>query len=122
LCSNHVCGLARRALAFGVEIEAEHRQPDQEQPTDRKSTTCPRNGPGDRKNRSIRLPTAPPRIIPRPSAHHNETRRRPIQMMPSTTPVAINVSTQVYPVAIEKAAPELRTSVQVMVSPMISTG
>ncbi len=43
-------------------------------------------------------------------------------MMPMTTPVAMRVSTQVYPVAIENAAPELRTSVQVMVSPTIGTG
>ena len=43
-------------------------------------------------------------------------------MMPATTPSATRVSTQVYPVAIEKAAPELRTSVQVTVSPMIGTG
>ena len=43
-------------------------------------------------------------------------------MMPITTPVATSVSTQVYPVAIENAAPELRTSVQVTVSPMIDTG
>ena len=43
-------------------------------------------------------------------------------MMPITTPVAISVRTQVYPVAIENAAPELRTSVQVTVSPMIDTG
>ncbi len=43
-------------------------------------------------------------------------------MMPNTTPVAIKVSTQVYPVAIENAAPELRTRVQVTVSPMIGTG
>ena len=42
--------------------------------------------------------------------------------MPTTTPVAISVSTQVYPVAMENAAPELRTSVQVTVSPMIDTG
>ena len=42
--------------------------------------------------------------------------------MPTTTPVAISVSTQVYPVAIENAAPELRTRVQVTVSPMIDTG
>ena len=55
-------------------------------------------------------------------AHHGETSRLPIQMMPTTTPLAIRVSTQVYPVAIENAAPELRTSVQVTVSPMIETG
>ena len=55
-------------------------------------------------------------------AHHGETSRLPIQMMPTTTPLAISVSTQVYPVAIENAAPELRTSVQVTVSPMIETG
>ena len=60
--------------------------------------------------------------MPRPIAHHGDTSRRPIQMMPITTPVAISVSTQVYPVAIENAAPELRTSVQVTVSPMIDTG
>ena len=42
--------------------------------------------------------------------------------MPTTTPVAISVNTQVYPVAIENAAPELRTNVQVTVSPMIGTG
>ena len=92
------------------------------QPMDRKSTTWPRSGPGERKNRSTRLPIAPPRIMPRPIAHHGDTSRRPIQMMPITTPVAISVSTQVYPVAIENAAPELRTSVQVTVSPMIETG
>nr|WP_131815194.1 ABC transporter ATP-binding protein/permease [Mycolicibacterium holsaticum] len=38
---------------------------------------------------------APPRIMPSPTAHHGDTRRRPIQMMPITTPVAINVSTHV---------------------------
>lgn len=65
---------------------------------------------------------APPRIIPRPSAHHGDTSRRPIQKIPTTTPVAISVKTQVYPVAIEKAAPELRTRVQVTVSPIIDTG
>ena len=65
------------------------------QPMERKSTTCPRNGPGARKNRSTRLPIAPPRIMPSPMAHHGETSRRPIQMMPNTTPVAISVSTQV---------------------------
>ena len=55
-------------------------------------------------------------------AHHGDTSRLPIQMMPITTPVAISVSTHVYPVAIENAAPELRTNVQVTVSPMIDTG
>ena len=68
------------------------------------------------------VPIAPPRIMPRPIAHHGDTSRRPIQMMPNTTAVAIKVSTQVYPVAIENAAPELRTRVQVRVSPMIGTG
>ena len=92
------------------------------QPMERKSTTCPRNGPGERKNLSTRLPIAPPRIMPRPIAHHGDTSRLPIQMMPTTTPLAISVSTQVYPVAIENAAPELRTSVQVTVSPMIEMG
>src|SRR5258707_7700423 len=92
------------------------------QPTERKSTTWPRSGPGARKKRSTRLPMAPPRIIPRPTAHQGDTSRRPIQKMPTTTPVAISVSTQVYPVAIENAAPELRTNVQVTVSPMIDTG
>ena len=65
---------------------------------------------------------APPRIMPRPIAHHGDTRRRPIQMMPTTTPVATTVSTHVYPVAIENAAPELRTRVHVTVSPTIDTG
>ena len=65
------------------------------QPTERKSTTWPRSGPGERKNRSTRLPIAPPRIMPSPIAHHGDTSRRPIQMMPITTPVAISVSTQV---------------------------
>ena len=65
---------------------------------------------------------APPRIIPRPTAHQGDTSRRPIQKMPTTTPVAISVSSQVYPVAMENAAPELRTNVQVTVSPMIDTG
>ena len=65
---------------------------------------------------------APPRIIPSPTAHQGDTSRRPIQKMPTTTPVAISVSTQVYPVAIENAAPELRTKVRVTVSPMIDTG
>ena len=60
--------------------------------------------------------------MPRPIAHQGDTSRRPIQMMPNTTAVAIRVSTQVYPVAIENAAPELRTRVQVTVSPMIDTG
>ncbi len=60
--------------------------------------------------------------MPRPIAHHGDSSRLPIQMMPTTTPLAISVSTQVYPVAIENAAPELRTSVQVTVSPMIDTG
>src|SRR5271156_2265822 len=92
------------------------------QPTDRKSTTCPCSGPGARKKRSTRLPVAPPRIIPRPIAHQGDTSRRPIQKMPTTTPVAISVNSQVYPVAIENAAPELRTKVQVTVSPMIGTG
>src|SRR5947209_10313726 len=82
------------------------------QPTDKKSTTWPRSGPGARKKRSTRLPIAPPRIIPRPNAHQGDTSRRPIQKMPTTTPVAISVKSQVYPVAMENAAPELRTSVQ----------
>ena len=60
--------------------------------------------------------------MPRPNAHHGDTRRRPIQTIPTTTPEATRVSTQVYPVAIENAAPELRTRVQVTVSPMIGTG
>ena len=75
--------------------------------------------PGRAEERSTRLPSAPPRIMPSPIAHHGDTSLRPIQTMPITTPVAISVSTQVYPVAIENAAPELRTSVQVTVSPMI---
>ena len=91
-------------------------------PIDKKSTTCPRSGPGERKNRSTRFPIAPPRIMPRPTAHHGETSRRPIQKIPTTTALAITVSIQVYPVAIENAAPELRTNVQVTVSPMIGTG
>ena len=36
------------------------------QPIERKSTTWPRSGPGERKNRSTRLPSAPPRIMPEP--------------------------------------------------------
>ena len=64
-------------------------------PIDRKSTTWPRSGPGDRKKRSTRLPIAPPRISPKPIAHHGDTSRRPIQMMPNTTPVATNVNTHV---------------------------
>ncbi len=45
-------------------------------PMDRKSTTWPRSGPGDRKNRSTRLPIAPPRIMPepeRPPRRHQPT-------------------------------------------------
>src|SRR3974390_1569454 len=83
------------------------------QPTDKKSPKCPRRGPGAPEKRSTRLPMAPPRITPSPTAHQGDTRRRPIQKIPTTTPVAISVSTQVYPVAIENAAPELRTKVQV---------
>ena len=51
--------------------------------------------PGERKKRSTRLPSAPPRIMPSPIAHHGDTSLRPIQMMPTTTPTAIRVSTQV---------------------------
>ena len=45
------------------------------QPTDKKSTTCPRSGPGARKNRSTRLPVAPPRIIPQ--SHRPPRRHQP---------------------------------------------
>ena len=65
------------------------------QPIDKKSTTCPRSGPGERKNRSTKLPIAPPRIIPRPTAHHGDTNRRPIQKIPTTTALAISVNIQV---------------------------
>jgi hypothetical protein len=60
--------------------------------------------------------------MPSPSAHHGDTNLRPIHTIPITTPVAISVSAQVYPVAMENAAPGFRTSVQVTVSPMIDTG
>ncbi|OLT32168.1 hypothetical protein BJF84_03185 [Rhodococcus sp. CUA-806] len=91
-------------------------------PTETKSTTWPCSGPGARKKRSIKLPSAPPRTSPRPRAHSGERSVRPIRMTAMTTHTATMVRSHVIPVAIENAAPGLRTNRRVTTSPMISTG
>ena len=77
------------------------------------STTWPCSGPGARKMRSMRLPSAPPSTSPSATAHPVERSRRATRMITTTTATATSVSTQVYPVASENAAPGLRSELQV---------
>ena len=64
-------------------------------PMDRKSTTCPRSGPGRAEEPVHQVAQRAAEDHAQPDAHHGETSRRPIQMMPITTPRATSVSTQV---------------------------
>src|SRR5690606_16774208 len=108
--------IAPHTMAESATLKTGH------QPTDTKSTTCPCNGPGDRKKRSMRLPSAPPSTRARPNAHHGDLNVLPIRTTPITTATATRVRSQVMPVAMENAAPGLRTRVNVTVSPMMRIG
>src|SRR5436190_7081040 len=72
------------------------------------STTCPRNGPGARRIRSTRLPSAPPSSSPRVTAHGPLTSRRACRMMTTTTTTATALNRMVAPPPTLKAAPLLR--------------
>jgi hypothetical protein len=56
-----------------------------------KSTTQPRSGPGLRKTRSVRLPSAPPSSSPSAIAQRALTRVRESRRITVTTPTAISV-------------------------------
>ena len=88
----------------------------------RKSTTCPRATPGARNIRSDRLPSAPPSSRPRVSAQTRLPSRLATRITTTTTATAITVSTQVIPVAVEKAAPALRTRCSRRADPIRSRG
>src|SRR3954453_15184836 len=83
-----------------------------------KSTTCPWNGWGALKMRSVRLPPAPPSSPPRQTAQAREPRCRLVRTMTTGTATAMSVKTQVVPVPSEKAAPGLRVYVMVTQLPM----
>jgi hypothetical protein len=57
--------------------------------TDTMSTTWPSSGPGARKIRSARLPSAPPSTRPSATAHGAERSRRAIHAIQPTTARAI---------------------------------
>ncbi len=74
----------------------------------RKSTTWPRKAPGDRKTRSVRLPSTPASRKPSPIAQPVLCSRRETQSTPTTAATATQVSTSVYDVPVLNAAPGLR--------------
>ena len=53
---------------------------------------------------------APPRIRPSATAHGVDRSRGAIRMIATTTPIATSARIQVIPVAIENAAPGLRSN------------
>ena len=59
------------------------------------STTWPCSGPGARKIRSTRLPSAPPSTRPSATAQPVERSRRAIRTITTTTAIATSESTQV---------------------------
>src|SRR5450830_1745842 len=73
--------------------------------------------PGSRMRRSTRLPSAPPSRRPRAMAQPVEPRRRDTRTTTTTTAHAISVRTHVIPVAIDSAAPGLKTSLSPSRSP-----
>ncbi len=130
---------AVRAPAYGVEVEAEDRQHDQQDRAadHRRVGDVEHRPPADRQevhDMSAQRPGRPEEAIDQVAhgaAEDHPEARPPTRATPAAGPsrrcrpphrVAISVSIQVYPVAIENAAPELRTKVQVTVSPMIDTG
>src|SRR5450830_213771 len=82
-----------------------------------KSMTWPRATPGSRMRRSTRLPSAPPSSSPRAMAQPVEPRRRDTRTTTTTTAHAMSVRTHVSPVAMDSAAPELKTSLSPSRSP-----
>ena len=60
--------------------------------------------------RSMRLPSAPPSTRPSATAQPVERSRLATRTMTTTTAIAITERIQVKPVAIENAAPGLRSS------------
>src|SRR5450830_716389 len=82
-----------------------------------KSMTWPRAMPGSRMRRSTRLPSAPPSSSPRAMAQPVEPRRRDARTTTTTTAHAMTVRTHVIPVAIDSAAPGLKTSLSPSRSP-----
>jgi hypothetical protein len=54
----------------------------------RKSTTCPRSGPGSRSSRSVRLPLIPASSSPNAAAHSLLRTRRLSQTTTSTAQIA----------------------------------
>ena len=87
-----------------------------------KSTTWPCNPPGNRKTRSVRLPSAPPIIPPIASAHQTERRLRARNMSTPTITSASRLTKSVAPAPSENAAPELRTKTSRNQVPSNSTG
>src|SRR5665647_3689240 len=73
--------------------------------------------PGSRMRRSTRLPSAPPSRRPRAMAQPVEPRRRDTRTTTTTTAHAMIVRTHVIPVAIDSAAPGLKTSLSPSRSP-----
>ena len=87
------------------------------------STTQPRNGPGERKIRSVRLPMAPPSSRPRATAQARLWIRRAERTMKMITPTAIAVNRMVSDgPPMLNAAPGLRDSVSISRLPRSWTG
>ena len=59
------------------------------------STTCPTKGPGSRKSRSVRLPSAPPSTRPSETAHGSERSRSAIQPIQPITAMVMTGKIQV---------------------------
>ena len=88
----------------------------------RKSMTRPRNRPGLRKTRSVKLPRAPPSTRPRATAHQALRSTRATRKIATMTAAATRLSTTVRPDAAPNAAPELRTSRSLRTPSTTSTG
>src|SRR5882724_6905299 len=75
------------------------------QPIATKSTTAPRNGPGERNTRSARLPAAPPNTSPTAIAAAVDTTCRLRQASTAMIPPTTTANSTEYAPPHEKAAP-----------------
>ena len=87
----------------------------------RKSTTCPRMKPGERKIRSVRFPSAPPRTRPNTRAHQVLPSRFAVRRTTAMTTSDSRLNTTVMPTPMPNAAPALRVKSSWNRSPTIST-
>lgn len=87
-----------------------------------KSTTAPSKTPGERKIRSVRLPSAPPSSRPSAIAQGRLYSLRASRAITTITAAAITVKITVKASPKPKAAPALRIASNFSQSPMISIG